>query len=340
MQFTTKFAFLAAAVAGALAAPLVARDIEYELDARDVEDLSAREFYDMYLEVRADPTLDARTVEAMDLEAREYLAYLEAREAATVSLSPWSLTTLQLSSLRLQAVAKKPLEAAAPAPATPTIKAKPTATTPTDETAHHRSRVADSASTMAHPGSHILFKPSKAQKTELKDPKALEVALNDPKSKLHNAASYIHRKKLAVQDLKQNPEHMQKALSDKTSRFHRLAVNTYFADKTKLAAALKDKKDPHHKDAERFEHRQKAKTYFKTKGNFKKALSQKKNKFHKQAVRQYLNNTEHFKKAFTNKKSKLHKAAVRIYLRHNPSVYKAASDCNHIAAVAHVCLHP
>ncbi|KAF8801864.1 hypothetical protein BYT27DRAFT_6778627 [Phlegmacium glaucopus] len=40
----------------------------------------------MYLQVRADPALDARTLGAMDLEAREYLEYLEAREAAAAAV--------------------------------------------------------------------------------------------------------------------------------------------------------------------------------------------------------------------------------------------------------------
>ncbi|KAF8804043.1 hypothetical protein BYT27DRAFT_6706854 [Phlegmacium glaucopus] len=78
MQFTTKFAFLAAAVAGTPAVPLTPRNVEYELDAREVAKLSARKFYEMYLQVHADPALDARSLGAMDLEAQEYLEYLEA----------------------------------------------------------------------------------------------------------------------------------------------------------------------------------------------------------------------------------------------------------------------
>ena len=39
--------------------------------------------YDAYMEARSDPSLDARDLESLDLEAREYLEYLEAREAAT-----------------------------------------------------------------------------------------------------------------------------------------------------------------------------------------------------------------------------------------------------------------
>lgn len=90
MQFTTKFAFLAAAVlcATTFATPLAPRDVGYEIEAREVDnDLSAREFYDMYLEARADPELGAREIEAMDVEAREYLEYLEAREAVSSDIT-------------------------------------------------------------------------------------------------------------------------------------------------------------------------------------------------------------------------------------------------------------
>ena len=89
MQYTSKLAILAAALLGASVAalPVAPRSLDYDIEAREVEpELSAREFYDMYLEARSDPTLDARSLDAMDLEAREYLEYLEAREAATVGL--------------------------------------------------------------------------------------------------------------------------------------------------------------------------------------------------------------------------------------------------------------
>lgn len=89
MQYTAKIALLAVALFGtsALAVPFAA-DAEYDVEAREVDnDLTAREFYESYLESRADPSLDARDLESLDLEAREYLEYLEAREAATVSLA-------------------------------------------------------------------------------------------------------------------------------------------------------------------------------------------------------------------------------------------------------------
>ena len=78
MQYNSKIALLAVALFGtsALAVPF-SNGAEYDVEAREIDnDLSAREFHDMYLEARADPSL----------EAREYLEYLEAREATTVCL--------------------------------------------------------------------------------------------------------------------------------------------------------------------------------------------------------------------------------------------------------------
>ena len=86
MQYTFKIALLAVALFGAsaLAAPYVG-DSEYDIKARKVDnDLAACEFYDVYLEARSNPSLDARDLEAMDFEAREYLDYLEASEVAAV----------------------------------------------------------------------------------------------------------------------------------------------------------------------------------------------------------------------------------------------------------------
>ena len=87
MQYTSKIALLAVALFGssALAAPFAVK-AEYDVEAREVDNLSAREVYDMHLEARSNPSLDARDVESLDIEAREYLEYLEAREATTVCL--------------------------------------------------------------------------------------------------------------------------------------------------------------------------------------------------------------------------------------------------------------
>jgi len=81
MQYTSRIALLAVALFGtsAIALPF-ATEAEYDVEARETDThLSAREFYDMYLEARADSVLNARELEAMDFEARDYINYLEAR---------------------------------------------------------------------------------------------------------------------------------------------------------------------------------------------------------------------------------------------------------------------
>jgi hypothetical protein len=84
MQYTSKLALLAVALFGASALALPYGGSKYDLDAREFnDDLSAREFYDMYLEAREDLSLDARDLESLDLEAREYLNYLETRALAS-----------------------------------------------------------------------------------------------------------------------------------------------------------------------------------------------------------------------------------------------------------------
>lgn len=84
MQYTSKIALLAVALFGTSAlAALYAGDVEYDIEAREVDnDLAAREFYNVYMEARSNPSLNARDLEYMDFEAREYLDYLEAREVA------------------------------------------------------------------------------------------------------------------------------------------------------------------------------------------------------------------------------------------------------------------
>ena len=53
----------------------------YDVDAREVHNgLGSNEFYEIYLEARADPFLDALDLESLYFEAREYLDDLEARE--------------------------------------------------------------------------------------------------------------------------------------------------------------------------------------------------------------------------------------------------------------------
>jgi len=96
MQLTANFVVLATALiySSVLALPVdsayAARDVEYDLDAReigssDVVDYSTRDLYGLFLEARGyyDDGLDAREYETIEMEAREYFEDLEAR-AATV----------------------------------------------------------------------------------------------------------------------------------------------------------------------------------------------------------------------------------------------------------------
>lgn len=73
MQYTSKIALLAVALLGTSAFALpFAPEAEYNVEAREVDNvLSAREFYDMYLQARAD---------SLEFDARDYLDYLEARD--------------------------------------------------------------------------------------------------------------------------------------------------------------------------------------------------------------------------------------------------------------------
>ncbi|KIM49711.1 hypothetical protein M413DRAFT_114706 [Hebeloma cylindrosporum] len=94
MQLTANFVVLATALAysssSVLALPVdssfAARDVEYDLEAREVGssdmlEYSTRELVDMFLEARGyyDEGLDARDYHDIEMEAREYLDDLEAR---------------------------------------------------------------------------------------------------------------------------------------------------------------------------------------------------------------------------------------------------------------------
>ena len=74
MQYKFKIALLAVALFGASAlASSYVGDSEYDIKARGVDnDLAACEFYDVYLEARSNPSLDARDLES--LNSREHAA--------------------------------------------------------------------------------------------------------------------------------------------------------------------------------------------------------------------------------------------------------------------------
>lgn len=284
MQYTSKIALLAVALFGtsALAAPYAA-EAGYDVEAREVDnDLSAREFFEMYLEVRADPSLDARDLESLDFEAREYLEYLEAREAATVAPTPQT----PLSS--------EPPHVETTPPNVQTTPPHVENTPPHVETTTQSSHV--ETSEHSH-GDHV---PSHS---ESKSP----VYLTPHQKALHRA------KKLAAKEF-EDPKAYKAALTDKDDKFHRFAVQKYLSKPKHLKKALADADSPYHKAAKRIVHHRKAKVYLSDKSNYKKALKHKHHKYHKDAVRKYLRKGDHFEYSLLHKKAKFHKAAVREYL--------------------------
>jgi len=339
MQYSTKFALLAAAVFGAtaFAAPLAPRNVDYDLEAREVEldaGLTAREFYEMYLEARSNPELDARSVDAMDLEAREYLEYLEARDATT-----------QKPLATPSSPAPSATEHAAPAGShTPEV---PTPEAHKEEASHPKSRVALDQSQPEHgskpeskeheskpedgkdstkPHSHLHLKPTKEQKEKVADPATRQEALHDKSNPLHHAAVYEHKKEIAKTKLKEDPKLLHAALEDKDNKLHKLAVKTTLSDPAKLKAALASKSNPLHKAAKRLEKHRKVKKFLSDKHHYEKALKDKHSKYHKAAVHKYLSKEKHLKEALHDKHSHYHKAAVKMYLSEPGNLKHALAD--------------
>lgn len=282
MQYTSKFALLAALVFGAsaLAVPLVPRSLDYEIEARELEtDLSAREFYHMYLEARANPSLDARDVYTMDLEAREYLEYLEAREAANVSLIR-RCSCCFLNSFCLQAAASE-------TPALPSSKSSK-AVDETTSTESHPHESLEHEAHHEHEGHHL------------------------------RTAAYREKKAKALARLEASPRLYQAALEDKSDPLHHLAVKKYLLSHPSIMKeALADKSNVYHHAAKRIAiHRKKAKKYLSVKSQYEKALKHKSNEYHNAAVRKYLSEPEHMQEALRNEDSKYHKIALKIQKHH------------------------
>lgn len=288
MQYTSKIALLAVALFGtsALAAPY-AGDVEYDIEAREVDnDLAAREFYDVYMEARSNPSLDARDLEYMDLEAREYLDYLKAREVAAQAAE---------------------VHAAEP-PQTPSSETPPQSPLPES---HVESKEQGSAGPGSSEHEHLFL--TKHQKHErhlrklaaekFQDPDVYHHALLDKEDKLHHFAVVRYLKK---------PKHLKKALADLESPYHKAAkrivhkhkAKAYLAEKANFKKALKDKSNKFHKDAVR--------RYLKHGDHFKVALSDEKAPFHKAAVHEYLLDKKTRKAVLADKTSPYYKAAVKL----------------------------
>jgi len=259
MQYTSKFALLAALVFGAsvLAAPLVPRSLDYELEAREADtELSAREFYHMYLEARANPSLEAREVYAMDLEAREYLEYLEAREAANAA--PSETPVLANSKTPSKAVDE---------------------TTSTESHPHEHESLEHEGH---HEGHHLRTAAYRAKKAKAlakleASPKLYKAALEDKSDPLHHLAVKKY--------LLSHPSIMKEALADKSSTYHHAAkriathrkkAKKYLSVQSQYEEALEHKSNEYHHAAVR--------KYLSDPEHMKQALSSEGSKYHKVAL--------------------------------------------------------
>jgi len=292
MQYTSKIALLAVALFGtsALAAPY-AGEAGYDVEAREVEnDLSAREFYEMYLEARANPSLDARDIESMDFEAREYLEYLEAREAATV------------------APAEPPQTPLSPPPHVETTSQSSHVETPSHGDHHVASHSESKSTVYLTPHQKALHRAKKLAAKEFEDPKAYQAALTDKDDKYH---------RFAVQKYLSKPKHLKKALADADSPYHKAAkrivhkrkAKVYLSDKSNYKTALTHKHHKYHKDA--------VKKYFSKGENFENALSNKDARFHKAAVREYLLDTKTRKSVLSDPTNPFYKQAKKLQKKIN-----------------------
>jgi len=278
MQYTSKIALLAVALIGtsALAAPFT--EAGYDVEAREVDnDLSARELFELYLEARADPSLDARALESLDFEAREYLEYLEARDAATVTPEP---------------------------PQTPLPeKSSHVETTEHSHGDHETSRSESKHDVFLTPHQKAVRHAKKLADKEFEDPKVYQTALTDKDDKNH---------RFAVLKYLSDPQHLKEALADSSSPYHKVAkrevhkqkAKVYLLDKSNYKKALKHKHHKYHKDA--------VKKFFSHGDNFEKALADKKARLHKDAVREYLLDAETRKTVLSDPTNQFYKQAKKL----------------------------
>jgi len=291
MQYTAKIALLAVALFGtsALAAPF-AGDAEYDIEAREVDnnDLTAREFYDVYMEARSNPSLDARDLESLDFEAREYLDYLEARELAAAA-PPQSPMT----------------------PSTPSTPQTPEIPHGESHVESHEHSVGGSTATTGSEHPHIFL--TKHQKAVHRLKKVAAKKFKDVEFYHHallDKASRYHR--FAVLKYLSKPKHLKKALANTDSPYHHAAkrvlhrhkAKVYLSEKANYKKALKHKHNKFHKDA--------VKKYLSHGHHFKHALTHKKARFHKAAVHEYLLDKKTRAEVLADQTSPFYKAAVKL----------------------------
>jgi len=275
MQYTSKLAILAAAFfsTSALAAPYASFDSELKVREADNE-LSAREYFDAYLEARENPYLDARDLEALDLEAREYLEYLEMREVAA------STTTSDHS------VAKSTTHSGSSDSQTPPQTPPQSPMSATSPTGDEQYPLFTSIK---------QYRASLSKAANFEDPNSYNQALANDESPYH---------KLAVQKYLGDPSNLKKALATKKSPYHKAAKRMDYLEKPKhYNHALKSKSDKYHKAA--------VEMYLLSKpAAFEEALNDKKGRFRKEAIHIYLSDPVVRQKAIANTSSPFHKAAL------------------------------
>jgi len=303
MQYTSKLAILAVALfsSSVLALPFA---VDTQLKVREaVNELSAREVFDAYLEARADPSINARDLEYLELEAREYLEYLEIRAAAT-STEPSTST---------------PSPTHSGVPQTPMSHA---------HSSNH------SSNSTANDYGHYLAKIQEdraALKTlasqKLEDASVYKEALADKDNQFH---------KFAVKKYLSDPSNMKEALATKSSAYHKAALRithqqkakVYLVQRKNYIRALKSTHNKYHKDA--------VKQYLSDPESFQLALTGKHAHFHKEAVYEYLQDDDVRKSAIADEHNAFHKAAVKMQKKidHKKHGKSDSTTASHTSATA------
>jgi len=314
MQYTSKIVLLAVALFGSSALAAPSAESGYNLEAREVDnDISARELFDLYLEARADPSLDARALESLDFEAREYLEYLEAREATTVASEPPRGSELHQTLLSSQ-TPPSVVETNQHSLAANEHSHGANETTPSDS--KHKIYLTPHEKSVRHA-------KKVAAKLFEENPEAYQAALADHDDKFH---------RFAVAKYLKTPKHLKEALADADSPYHKAAkrivhkrkAKVYLSDKHNYKRALKHRHHKYYKDA--------VKVYFSRGTHFQDALQDKHSRFHKAAVHEYLLDTKTRGSILADPSNQYYKAAKKVQKKidrrrhHHHQHSKVASD--------------
>lgn len=308
MQYTSKLAILAVALfsSSVLGLPFA---VDTQLKVREaVNELSAREVFDAYLEARADPSINARDLEYLELEAREYLESLEIRAAAT-STEPSTSTP-------------SPTHSGVPQSQTPMSHGHPSnhsSNSTANDYGHYLAKIQED---------RAALKTLASQKLE--DASFYKEALADKDNQFH---------KFAVKKYLSDPSNMKEALATKSSAYHKAALRithkqnakVYLSQRKNYIRALKSTHNKYHKDA--------VKQYLSDPESFQLALTGKHAHFHKEAVREYLQDDDVRKSAIADEHSAFHKAAVKMqkkidHKKHGKHSTSDSTTASHTSATA------